>query len=129
MGNEIEYEAIVGMESVGKFKSFNEAFIKFFKGIQSYAEKNGLSYQWLETTNFLVRSDSGIVTGVIPYYEARDFAYMAGLLIGEGEIKEKVAEIAPDLVLKAYNEFTAKMVAAEFKALLATLNEILKATV
>jgi hypothetical protein len=125
--NEITYEAIVGMESIGKYKSFNEAFIKFFEGINLTLEK-GTSYQLLETTNFLVCTNSLIVIGVMPFYEARDFAYGIGLLV-DGKIQQKVNEPTPDVVLKTYKKLTEKMVAAEFHGLLATLQQILKVTV
>jgi hypothetical protein len=119
-----EFEAIVGMKLVGKYKSFNKALIKFLEEI-SIVLKAGTSVQWLETANFLVSTGSSDPIGVMTFYEARDFAYDIGLMV-DGEIQQGVAEPAAEVVSKAFKDCATQREIGEVEQFLSLVEEVLK---
>lgn len=118
------YEAIVNLKPVGSFKSFNEAFIKFFEEIVKVIE-GGTSYQWLETANFLVSTQPGEPTGVMTFYDARDCAHDIGLMV-DGKIQQGVAEPAPGVISQAFKDCADKRELHEINELNAMVEEMLK---
>lgn len=89
------FQVLVSLNELGTFESFNEAFKLFWKKIREVVREKGASYQWLETSNFIVLK-KGDIEHPVGFYDAKDFAYEIGLLAGNGEIQENANE--PDAV-------------------------------
>ena len=94
------FQVLVGMENLGEFPKFTEAFKLFYTKVVEEIKRD-TSHQWLETANFLVYQGEGF-TQPMGFYDARDFAYDIGLLAGEGELQEGVEEPTQTAIETAY---------------------------
>lgn len=105
----ITYEVIISLEIIGQYESFKVAISKFLEEIKAVIKK-GVSWQWLETMNFIVRIDPNGPPIPMPFYEVRDFAIVTGLLKnGKGEVQPDALEPAPEIILQAYNDCVKQM--------------------
>jgi hypothetical protein len=118
------YEVIVSMKSVGTYLSFKQAFTVFYESIKKVLEK-GTSYQWLETTNFLVNKNDPEIIQLMNFYEGRDSAYRLGLLV-DGKIQADIAEPAPELVSREFEICTGKRNVTQTESLIFELGQILQ---
>jgi hypothetical protein len=71
---------------IGDFEKFTDAFKEFYWGVKNLVN-SGTSLQALETTCFITY-ESANESLPLEWYDARDFAYKIGLLVGSGELKE-----------------------------------------
>lgn len=124
----VMYEVIISLEPIGQYESFKTAYFKFIEEIKTIL-KQGSSWQWLETMNFLVRIDPSGSTIPMPFYEARDFAFDVGLM------KKDTAEIQPDaieptaeIVLQAYHDYEEQMGFAQLQELGEMIGKLHKQT-
>lgn len=81
-----KFKVQIGLEDVGQFEKFTDAFRFFYAEIKKFIA-GGTSWQALETTNFITLCTDGF-NGPMDFYTARDFAYEIGLLVGNGELQE-----------------------------------------
>ena len=107
------------MKTVGSYATFVEAASKFFNEIDVFI-REGTSFQWLETTNFLVRTEQNESIGLMTFYEARDFSCDIRLLV-EGKLKLHVTEPTPEVVTLAFNECARNRALAETQHLIAVI--------
>jgi hypothetical protein len=93
---------VAGLKN-GPVKTFTDAFVNFFPRVIE-AAKRGMSLQTLETNSWI----EGEVDGrkiPLSFYDARDFAYMVGILAGRGELQNPLPNVDPSEVRLAF--FTA----------------------
>ena len=103
------FKVSVGLKEVGKFERFTEAFQTFFKEVRKQVS-GGASLQVLETTNFIVCVSAGVWMQM-GFYQARDFAYKIGLLVGRGELRE-IKEPPGAVIEEAFMQASANNLAA-----------------
>lgn len=77
-GNGLIYTVTIGLEGVGIFNNFPDAFKKFWEMILKSLEE-GTSWQVLETMNWITRKNENTQLPIL-IYDARDLAYDIGLL-------------------------------------------------
>jgi len=115
------FRIIVGLEDVGEFPKFTEAFKLFFAKIKEQVT-GGTSWQVLETSNFIV-----YVTPTdkrpMSFYQARDFAYEIGQLVGRGELRE-VEEPSESTLEAAFAKVVEEYFDEQLRALLQILGTV-----
>ena len=78
------------MRDIGKFKTFEGAFIKLFNLLEEDIEKDeGISLQLLESATW-IHSETAPVPNL--FYDCRDDAIDSGLLV-DGELNEEMVKI------------------------------------
>lgn len=117
------FKILINMEDAGEYASFNAAFTKFFEEVRKTMEA-GTSFQVLETANFIVFCKDSKPTGVMGFYDARDFAYETGLLAGEGVLQKNAPEPTLEKVEQGFEKFAQKRSILELRACLAMVSEV-----
>ena len=88
------------MENGAVYPTFEEAFVAFFRAIVEMVSR-GTSYQALETFCWIEGTfeiDGKSVSAPLYYYDARDFAYDAGILVEvEGSKMPAIANPLPKI--------------------------------
>lgn len=79
------------LNETSEHKTFEEAFEWLYVKMKEGLEKNEISYQSLETMIWIKEPDN---IGATYFYDARDKAYMLGLL-KNGKLQEKVGSAVP----------------------------------
>lgn len=118
------FEVIVGLETMGTYASFNEACKRFFDEIFEVVQE-GTSFQWLETTNFLVKV--GEPLAFMGFYDARDFAIRNGLIVNGTSEFQEVPELSPEAIELAFSRSMTNLMADELDEMLSAIREILAA--
>jgi hypothetical protein len=77
----------------GPFRTFPEAFVNFFPRVLALIEA-GRRLEDLDTTSWIEGKFDGRRM-LLSLYDARDFAYMVGILAGSGELQNPLPEIDP----------------------------------
>lgn len=88
-----QFKVVVALEDIGVFDSFKEAFRAFWFAVKRQLEQ-GTSWQVFETMNSIILVIDGTEVPPIDFYQARDLAYDANILVGKGEFSDE--SIEPD---------------------------------
>jgi hypothetical protein len=89
------YQAVYGLNTIGEFHSFEEAFAAIYHRLNEDMKAEQMSYQFLETTIWIENKMMMPVPPINPifFYDARDKAVNIGLL-QDGKLQEDVLETA-----------------------------------
>lgn len=71
------YELTYGLQTIGKYKTFEDAFIALYNRLNKDMEGPGMSWQLLETAVWIMEPGEDLPT---MFYDARDRACRMGLI-------------------------------------------------
>jgi len=97
------FKLIIGLEDKESFQTFGETVGAFMAKIRETAkEQGGISWQWLETTNFIehdvfVPAENLTVKCALNFPDTRDIAHRLGIM-KEGQVVENPPVVSPLLI-------------------------------
>jgi len=97
------FKVVIGLKNKEFFQTFGEAVGALMAKIREIAkEQGGLSWQWLETTNFVehdvyMPKEKMIVKCALNFFDTRDIAHRLGIM-KNGQVVKNPPDVPPLLI-------------------------------